>query len=338
METESSPAKVTFIMPAYNAGDYIAGAIESVITQNVPYWELIIVDDHSSDSTLEIAGRYAAEDPRIRVISLGEQSGGAYSPRKRAIMEASTAIVAPLDADDAIDPDYLDNLLNVMEQEDAEIVYPVMHLWDGKNEIPGFDPDQSLIGQTLGGKDAVKYSLNGWRIHCNGGILKRDLYIRSFDLMDEGDVTVKSYLDEYFTRILLYNATKVTLTSQRYLYRIAPRSVTHSKDVRAFGFLENNLRLISFVEERYGAGSEEQTLVQMQAFYGLLHAMRLMRKCILGSEEAVWLNGLMKESRERLDREVLKGNVRQHHRLLMRLPFWLSRHVLGIVDTLRGKA
>ena len=93
---------VSFVMPAYNVAQYLPTAVEAIKAQTMTDWELIIVDDCSSDNTLEIAQSYAGEDSRIRLLQTERQSGGAYIPRKIAIENAESEIIAPLDADDNI--------------------------------------------------------------------------------------------------------------------------------------------------------------------------------------------------------------------------------------------
>ena len=62
---------ISIIMPAYNASAYIAEAIQSVLDQTWTNWELIIVDDGSTDNTLQIAQQFAAKDKRIQVYHQG---------------------------------------------------------------------------------------------------------------------------------------------------------------------------------------------------------------------------------------------------------------------------
>jgi glycosyltransferase involved in cell wall biosynthesis len=98
-------AKVSVIMPAYNVAPYIGAAIESVIGQTMPDWELVIADDGSTDSTAEIVGAYVARDPRIRL--LRHANSGISAARNRALQQASGEFLAILDSDDLWEPTYL---------------------------------------------------------------------------------------------------------------------------------------------------------------------------------------------------------------------------------------
>jgi glycosyltransferase involved in cell wall biosynthesis len=99
---------ISIIMPAYNAGRFIAASIDSVLAQTYPHWELIIVDDGSTDDTVEIACQ--AQDPRIRLFAL-EHSGYSSKVRNFGLAQARGDFIAFLDADDLYEPDALASLL-----------------------------------------------------------------------------------------------------------------------------------------------------------------------------------------------------------------------------------
>src|SRR3954451_22942772 len=65
----TSPPTISVLMPAYNAGRYVAEAVESILGQTFADFEFLIVDDGSTDGTPAILRRYRAEDPRIRLVS-----------------------------------------------------------------------------------------------------------------------------------------------------------------------------------------------------------------------------------------------------------------------------
>jgi hypothetical protein len=104
MDTEIIPGLVSVMMPAYNAEKYIQQAIDSLQASLYPHWELIVVNDGSSDATLEIASGNA--DTRIFVIS--QANGGESSARNTALAHMRGEYIAFLDADDAYLPDHLE--------------------------------------------------------------------------------------------------------------------------------------------------------------------------------------------------------------------------------------
>lgn len=98
---------VSIVMPAYNADKTVAKSIMSVQGQSYQNWELLIVDDCSTDDTVLIISEFLTNDPRIRLIPLNRNSGGPAYPRNAAIKEAVGEFIAFLDADDEWLPEKL---------------------------------------------------------------------------------------------------------------------------------------------------------------------------------------------------------------------------------------
>ena len=98
-------SNVSIIMPCYNASAYLQEAIESVQTQSYRDWELIIVDDGSSDNSREIEREFVANDKRIHLIE--QPNSGACRARNNGIEHAKGEYIKFLDADDVLDKDCL---------------------------------------------------------------------------------------------------------------------------------------------------------------------------------------------------------------------------------------
>ena len=99
-------ARFSAVIPAYNRGKYIARAIESVLAQTVKDFEIIVVDDHSTDDTLRIAESYVVKYPEVRVFCQDENAHGAQAARNRGWKEAQGEWIAFLDSDDTWTPDH----------------------------------------------------------------------------------------------------------------------------------------------------------------------------------------------------------------------------------------
>lgn len=106
--------KVSVIMPAYNAELYISTAIESILNQTYKDFEFIIVNDCSTDSTLEIIRKYAKNDKRIKVISNQENQRIAKT-LNNALREAKGEYVARMDADDWSYPERIAKQVKLMD-------------------------------------------------------------------------------------------------------------------------------------------------------------------------------------------------------------------------------
>ena len=103
---------VSIIMPSYNTATYIAASIKSVLAQTYANWELLIVDDCSTDNTDEIVKPFLA-DKRIKYLK-NEQNSGAAITRNRALREAKGEWIAFLDSDDLWHPQKLEKQLTFM--------------------------------------------------------------------------------------------------------------------------------------------------------------------------------------------------------------------------------
>lgn len=104
---------VSIIMPLYNAEPYLVETFDSVLSQSYKNWELIVVEDCSSDASLRLAKEYENKDRRISVHP-NEHNVGAAKSRNTGIEHVSGDFVAFMDADDAWLPDKLDHQLAYM--------------------------------------------------------------------------------------------------------------------------------------------------------------------------------------------------------------------------------
>lgn len=105
---------ITVGIPFYNAEDFLAEAIKSVLAQTYQNWELILVDDGSIDKSLEIAKKYADQDIRIKLIAEGENKNLAYRLNQIAEL-ATTEYLARMDADDIMHPNRLERQLQILQ-------------------------------------------------------------------------------------------------------------------------------------------------------------------------------------------------------------------------------
>ena len=106
----------TFVCPTYNGAGYLAETVESVIAQTVGDWELVVVDDGSTDTTEKLMRYYTARDKRIRYARLKKNSGNAVVPRNHGNGMANGKIICVIDHDDLCNPDRLKYTLTHFEK------------------------------------------------------------------------------------------------------------------------------------------------------------------------------------------------------------------------------
>lgn len=107
-DIEPPPPAVSVITPAYNAGPFIESAIRSVLEQSSPRFEIIVVDDASTDDTVERVLAFA--DPRVNLLRL-DCNGGVSAARNEGMCAAQAGLLAFLDADDECEPERLSRQL-----------------------------------------------------------------------------------------------------------------------------------------------------------------------------------------------------------------------------------
>lgn len=124
MSGEKENRLVSIIVPVYNVEKYIIETIQSVVAQTYQEWELLLVEDGSSDHTVARIEEYVTQtgDARICLIRQ-ETNGGAARARNRGLQEAKGRYIAYLDADDLWETEKLEHELAFMEQQDAAFAF-----------------------------------------------------------------------------------------------------------------------------------------------------------------------------------------------------------------------
>ncbi len=131
---------VTIITPSYNSAKLITLTINSVINQSYSAWELIIVDDCSTDNSCEIIQSFIDSDSRIKLIKQ-DQNAGAAAARNTGIEHAKGQFIAFLDSDDYWHPEKLEKQLKYFEQYDVDVVFSEYYRFNssgiiGKVSVP----------------------------------------------------------------------------------------------------------------------------------------------------------------------------------------------------------
>ena len=113
---------ISIIMAAYNAEKTIEQAINSVLNQTYPNFELLVVNDCSTDKTAALVEAVAKKDNRVRLISNKKNSGVSYT-RKHGLEETRGEWIAILDSDDAWKPEKLEKQIALQEKTNADLLF-----------------------------------------------------------------------------------------------------------------------------------------------------------------------------------------------------------------------
>ncbi len=205
---------VSVIIPVYNGEKTIKQTIESVFQQTLTDWELIVIDDGSQDSTLEIV--HSIQDSRLKVFTY--QNSGVSASRNRGIAQSTGEFISFLDADDLWTPDKLESQLKALQKNpQADVAYS----WTDWIDESG------------------KFLRPGGHITVNGNAYKQ-LLVRDFIESGSNPLIRRQALNEVggFEESLAYGedwdmwlrlAARyefVTIPSPQILYRISPKSAS----------------------------------------------------------------------------------------------------------------
>lgn len=111
--------KFSVIVPVYNCARYLMECVNSVLTQTLPDFELLLVDDGSTDGSADLCDRFASEDTRVRVFH--KPNGGAASARNVGLENASGEYVLFIDGDDTVEPDLLEQFSLSMDGNEIQM-------------------------------------------------------------------------------------------------------------------------------------------------------------------------------------------------------------------------
>ena len=294
---------ISISMPAYNVEKYISEAIESILAQTFTDWELIIVDDCSKDKTLAIASEYAAKDSRIRIIKRKENSGSVRLPRLDGVMAAHGTYICAIDSDDAIEPEYLQKMIDRQRETRSDIVLCRMRLCNQTLQEDGrMIPDaQYNMSKIFCGREAVIATLGGWQIAMAGMLvaskLNHDYVKQNYDPKRN---TI--FADELDQRKLLLSASSVAIKDASYLYRQQQGSVIHKVNLRRFDQLIDIGYYLDFVFQNFTDDRDTINKVLKECLEKTYRCqqMFLANKKVFKKEERNYISKLIKTTYKRV--------------------------------------
>lgn len=152
--------KVTIIIPAYNAENYIEKSVKSILAQSYGALELIVIDDGSKDATPQILARLAAEDGRLRPFTV--KNGGPAPARNYALemMSVDTEYVMFSDADDIMEPDTLEYAMTAAVKGADMVIFgfSIVNMNGTRNDY--FEPEAFIPREELKNELARLYKAN----------------------------------------------------------------------------------------------------------------------------------------------------------------------------------
>ena len=265
---------LTVVIPVYNVEKYLKRCVESVLVQEWHNYDILLVDDGSTDSSPQICDDYAKVYDFISVIH--KKNGGLSEARNTGILHAKGEYVYFPDSDDWIETDTFLALAEVLESQKFDIIS--FNREFVKDEDDAIVSD-SLVTQVFEGKDAFVQMLKHSYItgFANDKIYRKSLFIDNNILFPKG----KYYEDLGTNYKLFLSAKKVYATNQKYYHYLIdnPDSITQSWNEQKFSDMFEFYKDIfysDFVHSRLN--QEELQISQLYYVNGLIHILASLYK------------------------------------------------------------
>lgn len=300
----------SIVMPAYNVEKYISEAIESVIHQSFQDWELIIVDDASTDNTVQIIQKYLHIDDRIKLYILPKNTGSVYIPRKEAILKSKGKMIAYLDADDYIENTFLEKIHNRYLETKADAILGRMCSIKNNLVIYTLPKTNFDMEQTISGKQACMLTVPYWNIGAAGAV-NRNIYISALDKSETSNMV---YADEVVTRQIMLLCRKIVFVDAKYMYRYNEESLTKKFSLKRFDCLNVNNLLLNLIEEYFGSESEEVKSMHLLLFNGVLSSIALYytNRSKINKQEKKIIVEKLKAGYKIIRWDYIKGKISNH--------------------------
>jgi len=224
---EVSNVFFSIVVPVYNVEQFLQKCLDSVVNQMFPNYEVICVDDGSTDKSAEILNEYALRYPFIRIIR--QPNKGLSGARNTGIQAASGDYIVLLDSDDWLQPNALRVFADNLSDEDMLCYNGELFYEDGKNA----EMDTGFSEFLMNGWDYYnKYALVQRRFHFVCTVLR--VYRREFLLQNHLQFKEGIYHeDNLFTPVACYFARKVkVIPDNLYHYRIREGSISQTPNIK----------------------------------------------------------------------------------------------------------
>lgn len=251
--------KVTIVVPIYNVEKYLERCIDSILSQTYKNIEVILVNDGSTDNSLQLCNKYKSIDNRVIIID--KLNGGLSDARNAGIKKACGEYISFIDSDDFILPTMIEKMTMQIIKDQADIcICDMEYLYDDgtKSFASGGDIKEASI---MDMPSLIRINNSA----CN------KLY-KTLMFNDVQFPVGKFYEDLATIPILLYKAKKVTKVSEPfYVYYQRSGSIAHTANKKIFEIYEAIHDCIEYVEKH---GNEETVLNELYHLY-ILHGLDL---------------------------------------------------------------
>ena len=241
---------ISIITPCFNSQEFISFTIDSVLQQTYKNWELIVINDGSTDNSKDILAEFSKRDSRIRIITLDKNYGPAHA-RNVGIKKAKGKYIAFLDSDDLWITNKLETQISFMLENNIVFSF---------SSYRKIDEDGKIVGDVIKAPSRIQYQ-----------DLLKSCSIGCLSVVYDQSMIGKQYMPEYkktqdyalWLKILKSGVDAIGIDEELALYRIRKSSISRNKFVKAYyqWKIYREQEKISFPKSLY--------LMMFYAFYGI---------------------------------------------------------------------
>ncbi len=217
----------SILVPVYNSEQFLGECIESVFSQSFSSWELILVDDGSTDSSGMIVDRYSLLDPRVHAYH--KENGGQLHTRQFAAKKAKGEYCIFLDSDDLLDKNALETIAVYLDQSKSDCIVYGFRIFDDNGRIIDMCSDSESVEITGTENNIVKLICNvSYNSMCRKAIKRTILLnsIKDYDYSIRQAEDLQQSIDIYLQLNSVFYISEVL-----YNYRSNSSSISHTTNV-----------------------------------------------------------------------------------------------------------
>lgn len=236
--------KISIIIPVYNVEDYLSECVDSILNQTYENYEVLLIDDGSTDKSPQICDTYSEKNNKISVIHT--RNRGLSAARNLGTEKAQGEYIFYLDSDDYVENNVLERMFKIVDQDNADIVCGnFMYTY----------PDRTVIAikeekeyEVLDTHSAMEQLVKGKKIQnfAWGKLIKKEI------ALNHKFPVGKLFEDMYWTHDIIDQAEKIGIDYQSFVYyRQRDDSISYSFNIKSLDQLDGMIQRKEFIEEKY---------------------------------------------------------------------------------------
>lgn len=236
--------KISIIIPVYNVEDYLSECVDSILNQTYENYEVLLIDDGSTDKSPQICDTYSEKNNKISVIHT--RNRGLSAARNLGTEKAQGEYIFYLDSDDYVENNVLERMFKIVEQDNADIVCGnFMYTYLDRTVIAIKEEKEYEVLDTY---SAMEQLVKGKKIQnfAWGKLIKKEI------AQDHKFPVGKLFEDMYWTHYIIDQAGKVAIDYKSFVYyRQRDNSISYSFNIKSLDQLDGMIQRKEFIEEKY---------------------------------------------------------------------------------------